>query len=233
MIEVIICDDDKNCRSNVEKITKEFFQEKKLSINTTLYADYDDDFVKSISPGKKKIYLLDIETPSRSGIDVARIIRRRDVESIIIFITGYEEFSKLVLKKNIMCLSFINKFDHLKESLRESLEEALYFFENNKVVRITDNNITYSIRLNIVLYITRDSFDRRTIVICDKTEYRLKMTLTEVKTVLGETFVQTHRSCYVNRYRIDTIDHKNRIITFDNGLTVDLLSDTYRKELMK
>ena len=59
------------------------------------------------------------------------------------------------------------------------------------------------------------------------------MTLLEVKEILGDKFIQTHRSCYVNEQRIDTIDHKNKIITFDNGVTTDLLSDTYRKELMK
>ena len=33
-----------------------------------------------------RIYLLDIETKSASGIDMARIIRKNDLDSIIIFI---------------------------------------------------------------------------------------------------------------------------------------------------
>ncbi len=233
MIETIICDDDKSCRNAVASVVKEFFNEKKISHKIVKYADYNEKFIQDITPGGKKIYILDIETPSRSGIDIARIIRKRDVESIIIFVTGYEEFSKLVLKKNIMCLSFINKFDHLNENLKESLEESLHFFETNKVLRITDNGITYNIRLNTILYFTRDSLDRRTIIKCDKTEYKLKMTLAEVKEIFGDKFIQTHRSCFVNEQRIDTIDHKNKIITFDNGVTIDLLSDTYRKELMR
>lgn len=233
MIEAIICDDDKSCRNNVVKIVKGFFNEQKVAVKIKEYSDYDDEFIENIVPGSKKIYILDIETPSRSGIDIARIIRKRDVESIIIFITGYEEFGKLVLQKNIMCLSFINKFEDLKSNLRESLKEAIHFLETNKVLRITDNGITYNIRLSSVLYLTRDSLDRRTIVKCDKTEYKLKMPLTEVKKMFGDTFVQTHRSCYVNEQRIDSIDHKNKIIKFDSGITIDLLSDTYRKGLMK
>lgn len=233
MIEIIVCDDDKGSRDAVASVVKEFFNTKKIPNKITKYSDYNDKFIENISPGGKKIYILDIETPSRSGIDVARIIRKRDVESIIIFVTGYEEFSKLVLKKNIMCLSFINKFDDLTGNLKESLEEALHFFETNKVLRITDNGITYNIRLNTILYFTRDSLDRKTVIKCDKTEYKLKMTLSEVKEILGDKFIQTHRSCYVNEQRIDTIDHKNKVITFDNGMEIDLLSDTYRKELVK
>lgn len=233
MIETIICDDDKSCRDAVASVVKEFFKDKKMTVQIKKYSDYNDKFIEDIIPGGKKIYILDIETPSRSGIDIARIIRKRDVESIIIFVTGYEEFSKLVLKKNIMCLSFINKFDNLTDNLKESLEEAMHFFETNKVLRITDNGITYNIRLNTILYFTRDSLDRRTIIKCDKNEYKLKKSLLEVKEILGDKFIQTHRSCFVNEQRIDMIDHKNKLITFDNGETIDLLSDTYRKELMK
>lgn len=231
MIEIIICDDDKSSRDKVASIAKEFMISHQLNYSIKKYSDYNDKFIEDIVPSGKKIYLLDIETPSRSGIDVARIIRKRDVESIIIFITGYEEFGKLVLKKNIMCLSFINKFENLKADLELALQDALNFFDTNKVIRITDNGVTYSIRLSSILYITRDSMDRRTVVKCDKNEYRLKMNLSDVKVLFGEHFIQTHRSCFVNEYRIDNIDHKNKIITFDNGMTIDLLSDTYRKDL--
>lgn len=231
MLKVIICDDDNNCGKAIEDIVIKFFKSEKINITLKRYADYDDKFMNDITVDDRKIYILDIDTPSRSGIDVARYIRKRDVESVIIFVTGYEEFGKLVLKKNIMCLSFINKFENLKEELTESLREAMHFFETDKVLRITDSNVTYNIRLNSILYITRDSLDRRTIVKCEKNEYRLKINLTDMKELLGATFVQTHRSCYVNKNRIATVDHKNRVITFDNGITVDLLSDTYRKDL--
>ena len=233
MIEVIVCDDDKNCRNSIIEIVKNYFQEENIDNTMKIYQDYDDKFINDIIPGGRKIYILDIETPSRSGIDIARMIRKKDAESIIIFVTGYEEFSRLVLKKNIMCLSFINKFDNLSHDLRESLSEALHFIDTNKVLRITDNNVTYNICLNSVLYFTRDSLDRRTIIKCDRNEYKLKMSLLELKRTLGDRFVQTHRSCYVNKQRIEVIDHKNKIITFDNGITIDLLSDTYRKDLIK
>ena len=57
------------------------------------------------------------------------------------------------------------------------------------------------------------------------------MNLSTVKDLFGDGFIQTHRSCYVNRSRVSMINHKNKLITFDNGLTIDLLSNTYRKEL--
>jgi Response regulator of the LytR/AlgR family len=231
MIDVVICDDDSGSRKAVINIVKTFTKENKIDYNLYEYNDYNKDFMKMISTKTKKIYILDIETPSQSGIDVARIIRKNDVYSVIIFVTGHEEFGKLVLKRNIMCLSFINKFENLREDLNEALTDAMYYLETNKVLRITDSGVTYNIRLNNIMYFTKDSLDRKVIIMSENSEYRLKLTLAEVKSLLGDRFIQTHRSCFVNENRIDSIDHKKKIITFDNGMTTDLVSYMYCKEM--
>jgi len=230
-MNIVICEDDSGCRKAVIKIVSEFMKETNEDYKIFEFDDYNSRFNKMINNKCKKVYILDIETPSASGIDIAREIRKTDTESVIIFVTGHEEYGKLVLKKNIMCLSFINKFEDLKYDLRNSLREALHFLKTNKVIRITDSNVTYNIRLNNVLYITKDSVERKTIVKLDNTEYRLNFSLKDVKEMLGDKFIQTHRSCYVNENRVEKINHKNRTITFDNGIVIDLLSSTYGKDL--
>jgi len=50
--------------------------------------------------------------------------------------------------------------------------------------------------------------------------------------MLDSRFVQTHRACYINIDRKVTIDKTNKIVTFDNGETIDLVSDKYKKELV-
>ena len=56
-------------------------------------------FLKSKVPFR--IYILDIETPSRSGIDVAREIRNKDLESVIIFLTGHDELGHIILNNDL------------------------------------------------------------------------------------------------------------------------------------
>ena len=83
----------------------------KIEFQTHLYNDYNknfDDIIKSKIPFK--IYLLDIETPSGSGIDIARKIRSKDVDSVIIFLTVHEELGSTILKNDLMFLSFIRYF---------------------------------------------------------------------------------------------------------------------------
>lgn len=231
MIDIVVCDDDNGCRKAVISIVKKFTKENKIDYNLYEFNDYNKDFIKIISRKSKKIYIMDIETPSNSGVEIARIIRSKDVESIIIFVTGHEEFSKLVLKRNIMCLSFINKFENLHNDLTIALKDAVEYLETNKIIKIIDSGVTYNLKLNSILYITKDSADRKVIVMCENTEHKLKLTLLELKDMLGDSFVQTHRSCYVNLKRVEVIDRKNKTITFDNGITTDLLTDRYSKGL--
>ena len=230
-MNIVICDDDNGSRKAVIKVVKSFMEENKKEYKIFEYDDYNSQFNKMIKTKSKKVYILDIETPSASGIDIARQIRKNDTESVIIFVTGHEEYGKILLKRNIMSLGFINKFEDLKFDLRNALTDACHFLKNDKIVKITDRNITYNIRLSKVLYITKDSVERKTIIKMDNTEHKLSLTLKEVMELFGEHFIQTHRSCFVNENRVEKFDHKNRIITFDNGEIIDLLSSNYGKEL--
>ena len=99
-------------------------------------------------------------------------------------------------------------------------------------IRFTDRNILYTINVNDILYISKDSFERRTIIKTDYTEFKVNKSLSEIISMLDNRFIQTHRACYINNDRKVTIDKSNRLITFDNGETIDLLSDKYRKELV-
>lgn len=233
MINVIICDDNEKDKNNVMSVVKEFMSKRKSDYELHLFDDYNDNFNKIVD--KKlpfKIYLLDIETPSRSGIDVAREIRRKDIDSIIIFLTAHEELGNIVLKNDLMFLSFINKFDDFENRLSSSLEKALDLLNQKNTIRFYDRNVLYTININDILYITKESFERKTIIKTDYTEFKVNNSLNEIINMLDDRFKQTHRACYINYDRKVSIDKIKRLITFDNGETIDLLSDKYRKEII-
>lgn len=230
MINVIICEDNIKDRKRTIKVVNDFFKKRKLEYKLHLYEDYNENFyniIKSTLPFK--IYLLDIETPSRSGIDIAREIRKHDVESIVIFLTAHEELGNVVLKNDLMFLSFINKFDNFDKRLPLSLTKSLKLLKKKRILKLIDKNISYTIDIDSILYITKDSFERKTIIKTDYNEIRVSKTLSEVIKELDNRFVQTHRACYINNDRKIKVDLKNRKITLDTGDIVDLLSDKYKK----
>ena len=72
-----------------------------------------------------KVYILDIEAPSGSGIDIARMIRQRDIDSVIIFLTSHDELGYTILKSQFMCLTFISKYDNYVGNLKSALKKAV------------------------------------------------------------------------------------------------------------
>ena len=230
MVNVIICEDNAKDRNNVLEIVNNFMNKNEIEYQIHSYNDYNKKFDEIIdSKIPFKIYLLDIETPSGSGIDIARKIRQKDVDSVIIFLTAHEELGNIVLKNDLLFLSFINKFDNLKYRLTKSLKKALDLLSHKNIIKFTDRNIVYTINVDDILYLTKESFERKTIIKTDYTEFKVNKTLAELVEMLDDRFIQTHRSCYINEDRKVKIDKARRIITFDNGETTDLLSDKYRK----
>lgn len=233
MINVIICDDNKSDCNKAIKIIDNFMKNKNIDYKKHIFDDYNQNFINIID--KKltlKIYLLDIETPSESGIDIARRIRKKDVDSVIIFLTGHEELGNVILKNDLMFLSFINKFDNFEKRLINSLNKALDLLKTKKFLRIIDRNISYTIDINDILYITKDSFERRTVIKTDYNEIKVNKSLTEIVDMLDGRFIQTHRACFINNDRKVKINKADKIITFDNGDTIDLLSDKFKREVL-
>ena len=179
-----------------------------------------------------KVYILDIETPTRSGIDIARVIRKKDVDSVLIFLTGHQELSNLVLKNDFLFLSFINKFDNCEERLSEALDKALKVLKVKSVIRFKDNGILYTIPVDDILYITRDSVERKCIVVTDYSKFKVNKSLNVFEDMLSGDFVKTHRACLMNRRRIMCVNKAKREVIFDNGLKSGLISTRYARELM-
>lgn len=230
MLNVIICDDNEKDRNSAEKIVNNYMKKYKKDHKIYTFEDYNKKFYDVMnSKIPFKIYLLDIETPSKSGIDVAREIRKKDIDSIIIFLTAHEELGNIVLKNDLLFLSFINKFDDFENRLNKTLEKALELLNQKNTIRFQDRNIMYTININDILYITKESFERKTIIKTDYAEYKVNNPMHEIISMLDDRFIQTHRACYVNATRVIKVDKSKKIITFENGEITDLLSDKYKK----
>ena len=232
MLEFIICDDDKLITEKAAKTIVDVMMKNKLVYKTLIFHDYDNSFMKLINKKEcMRIYILDIEAPSRSGIDVARIIREKDMESIIIFLTGHDELGPAILKKELWFLSFINKFEDSDNRLSKSIKKALQMLNIQTKLHFEEKGIIYNISLNDILYITRDSIDRKSVIKTEHNEYRTYKTLVELLKLLDNRFIQTHRACIVNMERVSSINRMKKVILFDTGMKIDLLSDKYKKEL--
>ena len=233
MINFIICDDIKKYRLMIENVVSKYMMKNKLEYKTHVFSDYNEDFMKVLNEKLPfKIYILDIETPTMSGIDIARIIRHKDVDSILIFLTGHQELDRIVMKNDFLFLAFINKFDNCEERLTKAIDKSLKLFKVKHTIKFKDNGIIYSIPINDILYITRDSIERKCIIVTDYNEFKVGKNLNELEKMVTSDFIKTHRACLMNKNRIVSFNKSKRIVTFDNGLKSDLISTRFDKELI-
>lgn len=233
MINFIICDDDLNYLEFMSDNITKYMMKNELEYKIHKFNDYNQKFMDMIEKKMPfKIYILDIETPTKSGIDIARIIRNKDVDSIIIFLTGHQELSSVVIENEFLFLSFINKFDRCEERFEKALDKALKVLKVRKTIRFRDSGVTYTIALDDILFISKDSVSRKSILKTDYAEFKLSKNLNEVVKLLDENFIQTHRACIVNKKRVVGYSKSKRIVIFDNGETTDIVSNRFEGKLI-
>ncbi len=233
MIEFVIYDDQKEYCNIILDAVRQASGELFEQCDVKIFNKYDKKFEKTIKEDKlAKIYILDIEVPnSKSGIDLARTIRKKDWDSIIILVTSHVELSYEALKAQIMLLDFICKQNNCVTNLVKTLKKAIHKINDRKVLNYEICGMSYRIYTDDILYIQKDSIDRKCLI---KTAYNIipvNASLTELMDGLDDRFYQTHRSCIINTERVRDINWKENIIFFDDGSNIDYLSRDKRKGL--
>ena len=233
MVSFIICDDNRKINQSINEVVDKAMMKNKIPYRKLSFLDYDTQFMKVIDENlPNKVYILDIETPTSSGIDIVRKIREKDFNSIIIFLTSHDELGYTILKQEFMFLAFICKFDDYQNKLAKAIKKALQIVGQKRILNINDRGVIYNIPMDDILYITRDSVDRKCIIKTEYTEFKVNTTLTDLFSELNDTFKQSHRACIVNMKRVRIINKRKREITFNTKETIDLINDEFKKGLV-
>ena len=106
MINFIICDDKKEFRNEIINTIDAVMLKNNEAYKVHPYSEYNEEFLSVINNDLSlKIYILDIEVKDKSGIDVARKIREKYIESMIVFITSYyEKYIQDILKSKFISI---------------------------------------------------------------------------------------------------------------------------------
>lgn len=229
MYNFIVCDDNKHILALVCNIIHTTLKEKNVYYEIYCYSDYNNSFMEMINNQiSNKIFFLDIETPTTSGIDIARIIRKVDYDSILIFLTAHKEYANTILKEEFSILTFICKKEKdLKRRIQSAINKAIKYKRGNLL--LITNHIQYSIPMKDILYVTTD--ERKSVVVTSYTQFKFNESLTSIIDMLDDRFIQTYISCYINLDNISYIDYKLNKIVFKNKEEIYMLSRKYKKEL--
>lgn len=117
MYRVAIIDDNSIDRNQIETLTDEYFSQKQYEYEIKTFERSELMLMELQEGGYYDVFLLDMDMPDKSGLQVAKEIRQYYNEPIIIYVTNHVEYAIQAFE--------VNAFRYIpKVLLREKLAEA-------------------------------------------------------------------------------------------------------------
>lgn len=236
MIEFVLCEDNKQeMNIAIQAINKAMAQydfDYKISKHTL----YSKELKEEIENNKdtQRIYILDIELGKISGLEIASKIREKDWNSFIIITTVNKDYKNDVFYSRLVVIDYIIKNAFYIKRLEETLKEILNRMNSQKIFFYKYKNCVNRITYDTILYVEKLPIGKKTQIVTTKgNHFETPYSIVDMKEKLGITFIQTHQSCLVNRDKIERVDYKNGIIYFNEGSSINLISNKHKKELEK
>lgn len=235
MIKFIICDDNKEALDIANKAVTKAMMNYEIEYKVLKFTKYDEKLKEQIKDEQNtKIYILDIELPIVSGLEIASEIRNTDDDSIIIFVTAHSECKNDIFYSRLEAIDYISKYYRYEERIEETIKYIMTKRYRKNTFEYTFNHVHNKLLYKEINYFEKELDQNKCIIhlVNNDTKYVSK-TIQALSKELSPMFFQTHKSCLVNLDNIKYIDYKNYTIYFKNGDYTDFLSVEARKELRK
>ena len=233
MIRFVIVEDEEKYTKQIRKIIDKLKYKVETEVKTYEFKGLDKNLINLIKTcDQKTIYILDIELEnSKSGIEIASMIRDFDWDSEIIFITNHDKMFETAHRNVYEVFDFIEKYHELDKRLTKDLKTIINRVADKKMFTYKGRNVDLQLYLHTINYIYRDKEDRKVVIVTDKSSFQVCLTLKEVLQMLDERFRMVHRSCIVNTDNVISYDWSNSKIILKDGKQVNYLSKKYKKEV--
>ncbi|MCI8467242.1 MAG: response regulator [Bacilli bacterium] len=233
MTSFIVVEDDKKTQETIKDVLRRVIISKDNTINIKYFTKYTSELKTIIDDNStRKVYIMDIELETKtSGIEIAKMIREKDWESEIIFITSHDKMFETVYRSVYQVFNFIEKFYDMEKRLEKDIELIFQKNFDNKMLCISNRNVDLQIFYRAITHITRDKEERKVLVHTDTNVFKLNMNLNDIVNLLDDRFIQVHRSCIANRQRVHEWNWPKNYFLLDNGGKVEYLSKKYKKEV--
>lgn len=208
MIQVAICDDMPEITSTIER-TLESYDPMLFDISVFFTAE---KLISSLENEQYDFFILDIELPSSSGINIAKEIRKHNLNVPIIFITSFSEYMEDVFQ--------VQTFDYILKPVTEEkmfpvIKKIIKYLDlDDDYFSFTYRRISYNLKFADIIYFEKQ---KRTVIIhTAQTDFQAIMSTPELLKKINDNFVQVHTSYIVNIRFIKEVGTNYVILTEDS-----------------
>lgn len=156
MIKIAFVEDDYKTLSSInKKVTEEF---SKLGINVETYQYLNGhDIIEEINNNSNcfDIIFLDIHLPDMLGMDIAKILREKYKDLLLVFVTAYDNYVFEAFDYDAFAYIRKNEFYDKIEGVIKRLVERYVNIHNERLFKNTNGQ--YKIRFKDVVYLDSDN----------------------------------------------------------------------------
>lgn len=231
MLKFVICEDNEEFAKKVKFIIDKVMIPYDYDYRALHFKECDKKLAQIITDTTEpKIYILDIQLPKLSGVEIAERIRKYDWKSIIIMLTAFNEYKNDIFAKRVMVLDYIDKRKYEK-TLEDTLKKALAIVNEEKYLYFKFDNVLQRVAHNDILYV-KAALNKKSIIVCRKgVEYEVNKPLYRLHEELKPHFYKAHKSYLVNVNNIKSVNTAINTVTFKNGVSEPLMSNRLKKGL--
>lgn len=221
-VRIAIVENEQSDIDILLKTLNEYFKDKSYSFDVNVFTSGSE--IVNSNDFNYDIFFLDILMPGLNGMEVAKLIRKSNESTQLIFVTnminyaikGYEVKAFDYILKPINKLHLFSTLDKVLDYLKTNAEKQVLLKNKSKVLVVPLSNIKYiSIDGHLITYHFSDG-----------TEFECWGNLSEEQAKLGEWVIRVNQNVLINCKRISSIDKKEVFI--DN--VPFKISRSYQKE---
>ena len=212
-MRIAICDDEKKIRELIKEGIPKYYFSNNIDFSIQTFESGRELLNSDLA--LIDVLFLDVDMPEMNGMEVARSIRERDKDMLIIFLTAYSEFVFESFK--------VDAFRYLvkpvqNHELTETLE-AVYkkLSTPEEYLNFQFQNERFSIKYSDIIYV--EGMRDKIWFYCNSGVYRWRGTIKGLNEKLKEKgFFQVHRSYILNMNKIQK--YSSQMVLMEGGYEV-------------
>ncbi|MBU9728370.1 LytR/AlgR family response regulator transcription factor [Diplocloster modestus] len=204
---IAVCDDSEIHNMEILKLIKEFSLGKDIKTQIDIFHD-GLEFISAAMQVKYDVALLDVDMPRMNGIGAAKIVRKKDPNLVIIFVTNYEGFTYDACE--VEAIGYILKPVQKDKLFRimgraYSIVHDIRTSHKENLITITTQYENVQIDMNKIVRLSKFRNTIQILMVSGK-EYIWYQTMKYAQQILDERyFVEVYRGIIVNTRFIKNI----------------------------
>ncbi len=228
MLNFVLCDDNLKLLDKLEIVLQRIFSKHNFDGAILLKSGNSDEILRFIEKNSVDVIFLDINLKSsKTGLELAELIRKKKKNLYLVFTTSYLEYSMIAYKYKTF--DFIAKpltSDRIEETILRLFDDIKHNDKN--YIKIDSKNTL--VDESEICYIKRDGM--KLIFHTESRDYDSYTSFNKIQNTLPKTYIRCHKSYIVNISKIKDIEPATNTITFSDGHTCEI-GPKYKNDFME